>query len=142
LLRIFGAEIAPTAIVYGSTKVWLPSNLKMEEFSCLGPRVICYDMAQITVQSHATVSQGSHLCAGTHDINTASFPLVVKPIIIGSHAWIAAEAFVGPGVHVGNYCVLGARAVAFHNLEEKGVYIGNPAVLKKSRQSFDEASRK
>jgi tetrahydrodipicolinate N-succinyltransferase len=55
------------------------------------------------------VSQGVHLCAGTHDFDTPLFQLVAKPITIGAHAWVAAEAFVGPGTRVGEGAVVGHR---------------------------------
>jgi putative colanic acid biosynthesis acetyltransferase WcaF len=84
-------------------------------------------MAPILLEAHAIVSQGAHLCAGSHDIEDPNFPLVVRPITIGEYAWVAAEAFVGPGVHVGAGAVLGARAVTFKDLEARHVYIGNPA---------------
>ena len=78
-------------------------------------------MAPITLGEHAIVSQGSHLCSGTHDIDDQHFQLQARPIVIGAHAWVAAEAFVGPGVTIGEAAVLGARAVLFKNAEPYGV---------------------
>lgn len=127
VLRLFGAKISSTANVYGSAKIWLPRNLRMDEHSCLGPDVICYNMAPITIEAYATVSQRAHLCAGTHDIDHEAFQLYARPILVKEHAWIAAEAFVGPGVTIGEYAVLGARGVAFKALEPGIVYAGNPA---------------
>lgn len=127
LLRTFGADIHPTALVYGTVRVWYPPNLRMSEHSSLGPRVNCYCMAKIDVGAHAVISQGTHLCAGSHDIDDPNFQLITKPIVIGSRAWIAAEAFVGPGVAVGEGAVLGARGVTFKSLECWTVYAGNPA---------------
>jgi putative colanic acid biosynthesis acetyltransferase WcaF len=46
---------------------------------------------------------------------------------------VAAEAFVGPGVRVGEGAVLGARAVAFHDLDPWTVYAGNPAQIIRKR---------
>jgi hypothetical protein len=80
--------------------------------------------------------QGAHLCTGTHDVEDADFQLVTKPIVIGANAWIAAEAFVGPGVTVGEGAVLGARAVAFRHLDAWTVYAGNPA--RKLRRRFEQ----
>ena len=134
LLNRFGAQIHPDAHVYGSARVWYPPNLVMAEDSCLGPGVNCYCMALIRLEQGAIVSQGTHLCAGMHDIEDPEFQLVVKPIVIGTHAWIAAEAFIGPGVTVGEGAVLGARSVLFKNAEPNGVYAGNPAQLIKQRQ--------
>ncbi|XOV76899.1 MAG: hypothetical protein ACFHWZ_08825 [Phycisphaerales bacterium] len=36
-------------------------------------------------------------------------PLIRPPIVIEDHAWIAADAFVGPGITVGEGAILGAR---------------------------------
>jgi putative colanic acid biosynthesis acetyltransferase WcaF len=90
-------------------------------------------MAMIHLKYGSVVSQGVHLCAGMHDIEDPEFQLLVKPIVIGEHAWVAAEAFVGPGVNIGANAVLGARAVVFKNTEPNGVYVGNPAILVKHR---------
>ena len=62
-----------------------------------------------------------------------TFQLTASPITIGAGAWIAAEAFVGPGVEVGEGAVLGARGVAFRSLEAWTVYGGNPAKAIKPR---------
>jgi putative colanic acid biosynthesis acetyltransferase WcaF len=134
LLRLFGARVAASARVYGSTRIWYPPNLVMDEHALLGPGVTCYNQASIAVGARAVVSQGAHLCAGSHDIEDPNFQLVTKPIAIGSQAWIAAEAFVGPGVVVGEGAVLGARSVAFDDLEPWFVYVGNPAKKIKQRR--------
>jgi putative colanic acid biosynthesis acetyltransferase WcaF len=133
LLNRFGAQVHATAHVYGSARVWYPPNLVMEAGSCLGPSVNCYCMAPIRLGQGAIVSQGAHLCAGMHDIEDPEFQLVVKPIVLCAQAWIAAEAFVGPGVEVSEGAVLGARAVLFKDAEPHGVYVGNPAMLVKHR---------
>lgn len=87
-----------------------------------------------TIGRRATVSQGAHLCAGTHNVDDPDHPLEVKPITIDENAWIAAEAFVGPGVKIGAWSVLGARGVAFRDLEPGTINIGNPAVPVRQRK--------
>lgn len=134
LLRLFGAKIADTAGVYGGAKIWYPPNLEMAEHSYLSSGADCYCMAKITVGPYALVSQGAHLCAGSHDIDDEHFQLIAKPITLGANAWIAAGAFVGPGVAVGEGAVLGARAVAFRDLEAWTVYVGNPARAVRARK--------
>ncbi len=136
ILRRFGAKLASTANVYGSTRIWLPRNLTMAAHSALGPGVHCYCMAPIRLGHHVVVSQRAHLCGGTHDIRDTSFQLRALPIEIEDDAWICAEAFVGPGVKVGKGSVLAARAAAFSDLDSWTVYRGNPATAVKPRPQF------
>lgn len=138
VLRAFGAEIGRGVRVYSSVTIWFPANLVMADFACLGPRVNCYNQGTIRIGRRATVSQGAHLCASTHDPSDRSFRLLLRPITIEAEAWVAADAFVGPGVTVGEGAVLGARAAAFRDLDPWTVYRGNPAVRLRDR-AFAEA---
>jgi putative colanic acid biosynthesis acetyltransferase WcaF len=127
LLRLFGARMAPGSDVRASARVWFPAHLEMHARAVISPRVNCYCMGPIVIGEDALVSQGAHLCAGTHDYDSPEFQLKARAIHIGARAWIAAEAFVGPGAHIGEGAVLGARAVAFGQLAPWTVYSGNPA---------------
>lgn len=139
LLRWFGAKIDNTAGVYGSARIWYPPNLTMGAHAYIGPGAIVYCMAPITLDAYAIVSQRAHLCAGTHNIDDSHFQLEVRPIRVGRRGWVAAEAFVGPGVTIGEGAVLGGRAVAFRDLKPWGVYCGNPATwLRERRVRFPE----
>jgi putative colanic acid biosynthesis acetyltransferase WcaF len=133
LLKLFGARLGEACDVRGSARVWYPPHLHLADRALLAERVNCYNMAPISLGRAALVSQGAHLCAGSHDIASATFQLTASPITIGDGAWIAAEAFVGPGVDVGEGAVLGARAVTFRSLEAWMVYGGNPAKAIKPR---------
>jgi len=127
LLRIFGAKVAPNVHVFPSVRITIPWNLDLGQECAVGDRAILYALGPITIGARATVSQGAHLCAGTHDIAQSDRPLVKSPIRIGSDAWIAADAFVGPGVTVGAGAVVGARAVVMKDVEPGHIVVGNPA---------------
>jgi putative colanic acid biosynthesis acetyltransferase WcaF len=92
----------------------------------VGPRVRLYNLAPISLGRGATLSQGCHLCAGTHDFMRWSMPLVLRGIAIGANAWLAADVFVGPGVNVGELCVVGARSVVVRDLPARKICVGNP----------------
>ena len=140
LLRLFGAKIDKTAIVYSSAKVYYPSNLVMHEYSCLDSNVNCYNVAPVAIGPHATVSQGAFLCTASHDISNPSHPLISAPILVDSQAWIAAEAFVGMGVIIGEGAVVGARAAVFKDVPPWTVVGGNPATVIKERRINTESS--
>jgi len=58
---------------------------------------------------------------------------VLRPVTIGAQVWVAAEAFVGPGVTMGDRSVLAARGALFADSEADGIYSGNPAIFLKAR---------
>lgn len=133
LLRIFGAKIASTAVVYSSARIYYPANLIMEAYSCIASDVDCYNVAPISIGANTTISQNAYLCTASHDISDPLNHLVTQPIIIKDQAWIAAGAFVGMGVTIGQGAVVGARAAVFKDVEPWTVVGGNPAKFIKKR---------
>jgi putative colanic acid biosynthesis acetyltransferase WcaF len=127
LLRLFGARVSMSACVYPSVRIWAPWHLAMGPHSALGPRVTCYNIAMVTLGEYAIVSQGAHLCTGSHDFDDPIFPLYALPISLERHAWACADTFVGPGVTLRQGAVLGACGVAFRDLPPWTVAAGNPA---------------
>ena len=133
VLRCFGARVGAGARVHASVNIWLPANLDLGAAVLIGPGARLYNQGHIRIGAGTIVSQRAHLCASSHDLNDPHFQLILRPITIGAGCWIAAEAFVGPGVAMGDRAVLGARGALFGHAEAKGVYSGNPAVLLKHR---------
>lgn len=137
VLRVFGARIGRGARIYASVRIWHPANLEVGRGAVIGPRVRCYNQGRITIGDDAVVSQDASLCASTHDVTDPAFPLLLRPVAIGRDAWVAAEAFVGPGVTVGEGAVLGARGVAMRDLAPWTFHTGNPATPLKPRPRPD-----
>ncbi|MEO6041119.1 MAG: putative colanic acid biosynthesis acetyltransferase [Croceibacterium sp.] len=137
LLRLFGARIGRGARVYGSVRVWLPRNLAIGEGALIAGGVELYDQGRISVGPHSVISQRAFLCASSHRLSDPLFELVPGPIEIGRGCWIAAEAFVGPGVTMGDGAVVAARGALFEDAAAMTVYRGNPAQPLKERRFGD-----
>jgi putative colanic acid biosynthesis acetyltransferase WcaF len=127
LLRLFGAQVGRQVHVYPSTRITMPWNLAIGDWSALGEDVLVYNLGLVTIGSRATVSLRAHLCAGTHDHRRPDMPLLKVPVSIGDQAWICADAFVGPGVTVGEGAVVAARGVAVRDVDAWTIMAGNPA---------------
>lgn len=134
VLRLFGADIAPGARVHASVRIWHPGNLTIGAQALIGPGAIIYNQGHIAIGRSAIVSQRAHLCASSHDVRSPDFQLVLRPITVGAGCWIAAEAFVGPGVTMHDRSVLAARAALFGDAEADTIYRGNPATAFRERQ--------
>lgn len=137
LLRLFGARIGAGAKVYGSARTWLPRHLEIGEGAIVGPGAELYNQGRIKIGPFCVISQRAFLCASTHRTSDPDFALETRPIALGRGCWVAAEAFVGPGVTMGDGAVLAARAALFEDAEPMGIYRGNPAALI-GRRRFEE----
>lgn len=127
LLRRFGAMIGTGVHVYPTVRITIPWNLTLGADCAIGDRAILYALGPISIGPRATISQGAHLCAGTHDWRDPSRPLLKPPILIRADVWVAADAFVGPGVTVGEGAIVGARAVVMRDVPANVIAAGNPA---------------
>lgn len=134
LLRCFGAKVGKSAHVYPGAKIWAPWNLILADEAAVASGATLYTQGKIVIGKKAVVSQGAYLCAGTHDYNLPDFPLITKPVYIGDYAWIAAEAFIHPGVTIGKGCVIGARSVVTRDMPDWMVCAGNPCKPLKQRE--------
>ena len=132
LLRLFRAKVGK-AYIRPSCKIWAPWNLEVGEGTALDEEVYCYSVAPIKIGSSAVISREVFLCTASHDFQSSTHDLISAPIIIHDYAWVAARAFVGPGVTIGEGAVVGACAVVTKDVEPWTVVAGNPARFVKNR---------
>lgn len=133
LLNLFGAHVDPTARVRPTVKVEQPWNLTIGPNTMVGDNVILYCLGEVRIGANCSISQFAHLCAGTHDYTRADMRLVKLPIVVEDEVWIAADAFIGPGVTIGGGAVIGARSSVYKSLPGWKVYAGNPVRALKDR---------
>lgn len=141
LLKLFGARLGQHVHVYPGAKIWAPWNLEIGDFVGVADGATLYSMDKIVIGHHCVISQGAHLCGGSHDHNSTNFQLFAKPIVLEDHVWICAEAFISLGVTVPEGVVIGARSVVTRSPGEPwSVYGGNPAkfIKPRSRHAKDQ----
>lgn len=133
LLRRFGAAVDPKANFRRTVRTTCPWNLTVGPDTSIGDHARLYCLGPVTMGKRVTVSQYSHICAGSHDHTDPDMPLIRSPIVLNDDVWVAADAFVGPGVTAQEGALLGARGCAFKDLDAWTVYGGNPAKTLKNR---------
>jgi putative colanic acid biosynthesis acetyltransferase WcaF len=133
LLRLFGARVGKNVLIRPSVTVTYPWKVTIGDYSWIGDGAVIYSLSDITIGSHAVISQRAYLCAAGHDYSRVTFDMLPGPIRIGDQVWIAADVFVGPGVTVGEGCLVGARSSVFHDLPAGMVCFGSPAEPVKPR---------
>jgi putative colanic acid biosynthesis acetyltransferase WcaF len=134
ILKLFKAKISYKSIVYSSAKIYMPWNLYMDDFSCIGENVNIYNVDKIIIHRNVIISQNSYLCTASHNINSINHELITKPIIINSMVWIATDVYIGPGVEINEGAVIGARACVYKNVDSWIVVGGNPSKFLRKRE--------
>jgi putative colanic acid biosynthesis acetyltransferase WcaF len=140
LLRVFHANIGADVRIRRTVWVEIPWNLTIGDQSVVGDHAILYCLGPVKIGRYATISQYAHLCAGSHDTRSRRMELLRPPITIGDDVWVAADAFVGPGVTIGDRTILAARSSAFKDLPPDVIAVGSPAKAVKKREFSAEGA--
>jgi putative colanic acid biosynthesis acetyltransferase WcaF len=118
VLRSFAGDVALTASVYPSARIYSPRNLSMAPYSCISYGVDVYNVARVAIGFDSVVSQYSTLCTASHDFKAVGRPLRANPIVIGNSSWVCSHVFISPGVIIGNNCIVAARSTIYEDVDD------------------------
>ncbi|MCL4222609.1 MAG: hypothetical protein KJZ65_14715 [Phycisphaerales bacterium] len=127
LIRLFGGDVGKNCTFGGSVEVTIPWNVTIGDNVRVRHGAIIYSLGEITIGDNCVLDARSHLCAGTHDMSDPSFPLVKLPITIGDNCIIGIDAYIAPGVDIGDHCRVWPRASVYKSFPPGTSLRGNPA---------------
>lgn len=133
LLRLFGAKIGRDVKIRATAKITYPWFLSVGDFSWVGDDSVIYNLAPVTIGSHVAIAHRVYLATGSHLVEIPSFDIVAYPIVIEDQCWLPNDVFVGPGVTIGQGCVVGARSSVFNDLPPYMICMGSPCRPVRSR---------
>lgn len=131
LLRAFGARIGRGVVIRGNVNVSFPWRLSLGDHVWLGEEVTILSLAPVRIESSVCVSQQAFLCTGSHDFRAPAFDLRTAPITLRAGCWVAASAFIAPGVEIGEGSMVAAGSVVLENVPPHMIVRGNPAAVAK-----------
>ena len=131
LLRAFGARVGTGVVIRERVNITFPWRVTLGDHVWLGEDVMILSLADVVIESNVCISQRAFLCTGSHDFRTPNFNLITKPITIHSRSWIAAQAFIAPGVEVGPDSMVAAGSVVGRDVPPHSLVRGNPAEVVK-----------
>jgi putative colanic acid biosynthesis acetyltransferase WcaF len=137
LLRLFGARVGQGVVIRSQVNITFPWRLRVGDDVWIGEEVLILSLAEVTLESDICISQRAFLCTGSHNFRAPKFDLITKPIIVRSGSWVAAQAFIAPGVEIGAGSMVAAGSVVLENVPPKSRAQGNPAVM---TPKFDNAA--
>jgi len=131
---MFGARIGNGVVIKPHVHIKYPWKLVVGDYSWIGEYVWIDNLDSVQIGSNVCLSQGALILSGNHDYKSTSFNLILKPIEIMDGAWVGAKSVVTQGVKIGSHAVLSVGSIASSDMEEFGIYRGNPAEFIKRRQ--------
>lgn len=134
ILRLYGAKIGTKVNIKPKVNIKYPWHLVIDNYAWIGENVWIDNLDEVVIGKHACLSQGSMLLCGNHNYKKNSFDLITGKITLEDGVWIGAGAIVCPGVTCKNHSVLTTGSIATKNLDEYGIYSGNPAVFTRKRE--------
>lgn len=127
--RLRGVELGNLSIVYNFKLVGKAENLSIGNNTFITKTVEFACHEKITIGHNVVINDHAKLLGATHDLNDPTWPMVMKPIVVGNFAWIASNAIILPGVTIGEGAVIGAGAVVSKDVPAYMIASGNPAQL-------------
>src|SRR6266581_7892462 len=124
LLRAFGARIGRAVVIRANASISFPWRLIIGDHVWIGEDVGILTLAPVTIESNVCISQCTYLCTGSHDFRREDFRLRVAPITVREGSWVAAAAFIGPGVEIGTRAVVSAGSVVLENVPPNSLVQG------------------
>lgn len=137
LLRVFGARVGKRVVVRSGVHITFPWRLVVGDDVWIGEGVRILNLAHVTIQSNVCISQEAFLCTGSHDFYRTDFALKLAPIRVADGCWIAARAFIGPGVSIGRQSLVSAGSVLMKSAPAFSRVRGNPAEIETRRQNAE-----
>jgi len=110
------------------SRIWGTSDFSCGDGSYIDRCVLIDLRMDVTLGKGACVGAGASIY--THSAWNSAFegyPVKFAPVKIGDRAWVAAKAFIMPGVTVGEGSVVGAMSVVLNDIPAGYLFAGNPA---------------
>jgi acetyltransferase-like isoleucine patch superfamily enzyme len=99
VLRLLGAQIDSTAVLYGGFEIRSPRKLKIGAGSCIGHRATLDARGGLTIGKNVNFSSEVMIWTAQHDWRDPMFGTVFKPVVIGDFAWLGPRCIILPGGH-------------------------------------------
>jgi acetyltransferase-like isoleucine patch superfamily enzyme len=137
IARIKGAKVGKRTII--SWKIALNCNRKLRIGSdCIVNASYIDNRDYVTIMDNVIINSGVQILRLSHYIDDTCSHLTkyYGEIRIYPYSWIATGSKILPNVReIRAGSIIGAYSVLYSNTDEDGVYVGNPAVKKRTHNS-------
>jgi maltose O-acetyltransferase len=87
----------------------------------------------IHIGNNVSIGHNTKIYTGGHDLDSPSFSMTGKPVVIDDYVAILSNVLIMPGVHIKKGAVILPGAVVTKDIAEYGIAGGNPAKVLRFR---------
>ncbi|MET4639304.1 acetyltransferase-like isoleucine patch superfamily enzyme [Mycetocola sp. 2940] len=127
ILKAFGADVSPTAVLYHGFQVRGSRLLRIGANTSIGDRAILDARGGLTIGSNVNFSTGVQVWTAQHDWRSPDFDYTDSPVSIADRVWIGPRVTILPGSTIGEGAVVAAGAVVKGNVAPFTLVGGVPA---------------
>lgn len=135
LLQLVGLKIGRGSRVGINTVLVHPWKIKIGKNSKINENGYLDGRGGLVINDNCSISIYSKILTATHNFDDESMEYVKKNVTLNNHCFIGMGAIVLPGTDIAAGAIIGAGCVINGQIEEKGIYVGNPAKLVRNRSS-------
>ena len=121
ILIAFGAKVGKRPNIRPRVNIHFPWKFTMGDYCWIGDSCEILNLEPVVMEDHVALAHEVYLAAGSHDIRSRTMAYANKPIRIGRGTWVATRAMIGPGVEIGENCVVGAGAIVLKSVPRDSI---------------------
>lgn len=128
LFRSSGVKLGRKSTIHIGCRFYQPKNITIGEDTIIGDHATLDGRAKLTIGNHVDIASEVMIFNSQHDIHSADFGPIEKPVKIEDYVFIGPRAIILPGVKIGWGAVVGASAVVTKDVPDLTIVAGVPAI--------------
>jgi acetyltransferase-like isoleucine patch superfamily enzyme len=149
--RVHKNRIGKNCVIHRASKIGLKNMVEIGDFFNMGEyvTVAAGDSHPIFIGNHVQLARGAYLRSANHSFKDLSTPILFQghsfktieykqkkySIVVEDDVWIAANAIILSGAHIGKGSIVGSGSVVRGYFPPNSIIIGNPAVVVSTREN-------
>jgi len=125
--RIFQTKIGNDTSLGMHSTLLEAHNISIGNNCAIGQFCYLDGRGSLSIGNNVNIATRTSIYSGTHDHTSPKWEYIKRSVIIDDNVWIAGNAIILPGVHIGEGAIVGAGSVLISNVPPYQIFGGNPA---------------
>lgn len=135
IYRLSGIELGKGSTLHMWANFYSLKNIQIGQDTIIGNRVFLDGRDKIEIGNHVDIASEVMIYNSQHDIDSADFRAILKPVRVSDYVFIGPRAIILPGVSIGRGAIIAAGAIVSQDVAEMAVVGGVPAREIRKRQT-------